>query len=149
MGYAQVTGTGTATLTVTVLGGTTNIEIMCNDISGGATSSPKDAANLVAQSSPGTGANGVTTNCSSGTNCGNVTTTVSGDYLFGATWDIGGNSSTMAAGTNYTLRDHVNVGGQTTESQVQAAASASTVATGTTTGGGADTWFVGVMAFKP
>jgi hypothetical protein len=149
MGWAQVTGTGTATITNTVAGGTGDLTIICHDISGGAASSPKDAANLVAQNSPGTGSNGVTTNCSSGTNCGNVTTTQNGDYLFGADYDIGGNASSAVAGTNYTLRDNISVGARSTESQIQAASSASTVATYTTTGGGGDVWFVGVMAFKP
>ena len=141
MGYAQVTGTGTATLTLTVTGGTGNLRIICHDISGGAVSSPKDSAILVAQSSPGTGTNGVTTTPAQ-------TTTQNGDYLFGVCYDIGGNASSVAAGTGYTLRDNVSAA-RTTESQIQAASSASTVATYTTTGGGGDVWFVGVMAFKP
>jgi hypothetical protein len=142
MGYALVTGTGTATITNTVTGGTGNLDLICQDISGGVTSSPLDASALVAQSAPGTGTDGVKTSP-------NQTTTVSGDYLAGGMWDIEGNSSTMAAGTNYTLRDSINAGGRTSESQIQAAASSSTIASGTATGGGADVWFVGLMAFKP
>lgn len=140
-GYALVTGTGTATITLTLSGvAAGNVNIMCHDISGIATGSPLDTSALVNQASPGTGTNGVTT--------GNVTTTVNGDYLFAWCWDIGGNASSTAAGTGYTLRDTINAGGRRTESQVQSSSGAA-AGTFTTTGGGGDTWQVGIMALKP
>jgi hypothetical protein len=139
MGFAAVTGTGTATITLTVTGGTASVNLMCHNISGTA-ASPYDAGTLVVQASPGSGTNAVTT--------GNVTTTVNGDYLFVGTWDVGGNSSSIAAGTGYTLRDQISVGGRTTESQVQTSAGA-VAGTFTPTGGTADTWLNGIMAFHP
>lgn len=139
-GYATVSATGTATITLSVGGGTATVNVICHDISGGNTTTPLDVSTQQNQSSSLSGANAVTS--------GTVTTTVNGDYLFGWCWDIGGNASSIAAGTGFTIRDQISVGGRTTESEVQSTAGSGTAATFTTTGGTSDTWQNGVMAFQ-
>jgi hypothetical protein len=137
---AQVTSAGTLTITGNFSGTVaSSVKIGCADIENAATSSIIDQHVANTQSSPGTGTNAVTT--------GNITTAVSGDYLFVWNVDCNGNVATISAGTGYTIRNG-GTNNQAIEDQVQASAGI-IAGTFTYSSGGADTAMTGIIAIKP
>ena len=90
--YAANISGGACSITVTMSGTAVLLAVRLHEISGAATASPLDQHAGAVQSSPGTGANAVTT--------GSVTTTTNGQYIFAAMVSTG--TSTPSAGTGYT-----------------------------------------------
>jgi hypothetical protein len=77
---------------------------------------------------------------------GNIITADIGDYIFGWTYDAGGNASAIAAGSGFNLRYYSN-SDPATEDQNQASAG-SIAATFAYTGGSGDTTLTGILALS-
>lgn len=133
--YALNIGAGANTITVSYTSGSATLRWAQLEYSGTATSSPLD----------GTATNQQTTGDS--VFSANITTTVNGDLLIGIM--VNANGDTWTAGSGYTSREQVPVGGTSKlmlEDQIQSAA-ATVNATATMAGGGAP-WSAGIVAFK-
>lgn len=94
--YAENITGGACTVTANFSGGVANRTIIVHEVSGAATASSLDGNALLGQTDPGLGANAVTS--------GSIITTANGDYIFGATSDLGGGWQTTA-GTGFTGRE--------------------------------------------
>ncbi len=116
--YAKNITGGACTVTVTFDTTYDFRTVAVHEASGLDTTAPLDVHTGQAQTTPGTGANAVTS--------GAVTTTAAGDYIFGATTNTGGSDDTpVTAGTGYTIRENTafsNFVQTATESQVQGSA---------------------------
>lgn len=77
--------------------------VVAHEVSGVDTASPVDGHAINGQLSPGSGTDAVTST--------SVTTTVNGDYIFGASFDQADNGQ-INAGTGFTVRVHQTAGGQ-------------------------------------
>jgi len=135
MAYAVVGKAGPCTVTASFSADPGGAGMIVNEISGIDTSSPLDASALNPQGYTGAGTNAATS--------GNVTTSASGDYMFGGAATF--NGFTMTAGTNCTLRDSI-ASAMYTEGFVPPTAG-SVAATFNTAGDGY--LITGIMAFKP
>lgn len=118
----NITG-GANTVTATLTAAHTFALLTIQEYSGCATASPLDQATFAFQTTPGTGANAITT--------GNVTTTTNGQLLFGACGSTEAFTATVSAGTSYTIRQNP-LGDNPSEDRVQTSAGA-VAATFTTT----------------
>ena len=120
----NIIGGTTPTITVTFSGAITNKNVLALEASGCESASPVDGFGSNADGFAG-GTDTVTS--------GAYTTTTDGDYLAGFVIQHLQNNNITGAGTNYTLRSQNNAHSQraSSESQIQATASASTVATWT------------------
>lgn len=136
MFYAKNISGGADTVTATFSGSVSPRRIVIHEVSGADTTAPLDVSAMLAQSDPGTGTDAVTS--------GSVTTTASGDYIFGATADVS-QGTTPVAGTGFTSREGANV--MRSEDQIQASAG-SIAATFTGSNSIAD-YISGIMTFKP
>lgn len=112
--YANTTG-GADTVTVTFAGAITYASLQCSEYSGVATSSPLDKFASNSQTTPGTGANAVTS--------GSVTTTTDGQLIVGWSTALTVGAGTTSAGTGFTGRTNV-FGDTLCEDQVQTSAGA-------------------------
>lgn len=110
--YANTTG-GADTVTVTFAGAITYASLQCSEYSGVATSSPLDKFASNSQTTPGTGANAVTS--------GSVTTTTDGQLIVGWSTALTVGAGTTSAGTGFTGRTNV-FGDTLCEDQVQTSA---------------------------
>jgi hypothetical protein len=116
--------------------------IVVHEISGVNTSTPLDGHKIAVRTNPGTGANAVTSTA--------ITTTTSGDYVVGFTFNASSNAADWNAGTGYVRRQDLRTASYTTasEDRIQATAGA-TAATFTATGSAFGEFITGVMAFRP
>ena len=121
--YKENTAGGANTVTATFAGTITYASIQCSERSGVATSGSLDKFASNSQTTPGTGANAVTS--------GNVTTTTDGQLIVGWSTALTVGAGTTSAGTGFTPRTNV-FGDTLIEDQVQASAG-SIAATFTTT----------------
>ncbi|HEV2210257.1 MAG TPA: hypothetical protein VG167_15880, partial [Verrucomicrobiae bacterium] len=95
-GYAVISSSGPCTVTANFSAPAAGAAITVHEISGINTSSPLDGHAMAAQNSPGTATNAVTS--------GNITTTQSGDYIFGIALDSSRVGAVFTAGTGYAAR---------------------------------------------
>jgi chitodextrinase len=114
--------------------------IIVHEISGVSTASPLDSGQtkINSQSSPGAGTDAVTS--------GNITTTINGDYIFGATYNTSANTPTISPGTNDSIRN-TSSPDLASEDRIQSSSGAIAV-TFTQNKTYAD-FITGVMAFQP
>jgi hypothetical protein len=82
-----------STITATFSGSVNRAGISCREFSGASTSAPLDTSAINSQSFPGTGTDALTST--------SFTTTGTGDYIWGATYDTNANSPTFTAGTGF------------------------------------------------
>lgn len=111
--------------------------IVCHEINGGDTTSPDDGVSVTGYQPTGTtGTDAITS--------GAIVTTANGDYIFGATYSVGGNIIT--AGTGYSLDGQA--GGSYPRSEFKIQSAAGSVAATFQTHCCTAPYSSGVMAFK-
>jgi chitodextrinase len=143
MAYGVISTSGPCTITAGFAGGSSQVLILAHEISGVDTMAPLDNNQDIinVQNSPGTGSDAITVT---------VTTSQSGDYIFGATYSPNGSGSAINAGTGYAQRLYTTDNPNRvaiSEDRLQTASGAVSVTfTGTV---GYISWLTGLMAFKP
>ena len=140
-GYAKNVTGGNLTITVTCSDGPSAAWIIAHEISGVDTTAPLDGTGSGNyQNAPGTGTDAITS--------GTYTTSVNGDYIFGAVIDRAGPDPSIA-GTGFTRREHsTDNSGPTSEDEIQSSAGSGTAATFTASGAATENYTLS-MAFKP
>jgi hypothetical protein len=116
--------------------------IIVHEIGGVNPSVPLDGHKMAVRTSPGTGANAVTST--------NITTTTSGDYVVGFTFNSSSNGADWNAGTGYVRRQDLRTASyaMASEDRIQTTAGA-IAATFTATASAFGEFITGVMAFRP
>ncbi len=142
MAYAIARSTGGDTVSCNLSTASMGKSIIVHEISGVNTSTPLDGQKMNVQSSPGGGANAVTS--------GSITTTVNGDYILGFTFNDSANQADWNAGTGYTKRQDLQIQSYAaaSEDKVQTL-SGSVAATFTATAATFGHFIMGIMALRP
>ena len=116
--------------------------IIVHEISGVNPSAPLDGHKMAVRTNPGTGANAVTSTT--------MTTTTSGDYVVGFTFNASSNGADWNAGTGYVRRQDLRTASYPTASEDRVQPTAGSIAaTLTATASAFGEFITGVMAFRP
>lgn len=130
---------GTPTFTLTWSTNITGVRIIAHEASGVATASALDQHGTKQQTAPGNGTDTIATDP--------VTTTTSGQYIFGATFEYLITGFTPAAGTGFTLREGPPGDAQASEDQIQSSAGSIAVKFSPSAGGGQN-FLTAIATFK-
>ena len=141
MAYAIARATAADTVSCNFSTAGLGKSIAVHEVSGVNTSAPLDGHKMAVRTSPGTAANAVTST--------NITTTTSGDYVLGFTFNSSSNGADWNAGTGYVRRQDLRTAAYAvaSEDRIQTTAGA-IAATFTATSFGYE-FITGVMAFRP
>jgi hypothetical protein len=142
MAYAIAQTSGPMTVACRFSSAAMGKSVIVHEISGVNASVPLDGHKMTVRMNPGTGANALTS--------GSITTTVSGDYLVGFTFNDSGNLADWNAGTGFTRRQDLRIASYpaASEDMIQAAPGA-VAATFTATTGTIGEFITGILAFRP
>ncbi|PYR76318.1 MAG: hypothetical protein DMF86_12700 [Acidobacteria bacterium] len=142
MAYSIARATGTDTVSCNFSTASAGKSILVHEISGVSASAPLDGHRMTVRNSPGGAANAITS--------GSITTTASGDYIVGFTFNDSGNQADWNAGTGYTRRQDLRVASYTAASEDRVQASAGAIsATFTATSASFGDFITGILAFRP
>lgn len=136
--YAPNSKAGVNTVTVTLSGNAASYELDLFEYAGVAQTNPLDQATVQEQIGPGTATDAVTS--------GSKTTTVNGELILASTMHTAGPSTTVAAGTGFTMRQNAS-GDSGVEEQIQS--TAGSIAGTFTAASASDNFITSLATFKP